>query len=382
MRFDFIVLGGTGQQGRICARDLLEEGYSVLLCGRDSSSIKDLLKHKKSRFARLDLQDYKELVELIKKSGASVVINCAELNYNVDIMRACLAAKKSCTDLGGLHDITKQQFKLEGDFKKQKIICITGCGSTPGITNVMAAHAAHIYDSVDTIELGFAWDSNLKIFVVPYSIKSIFDEFTQDPVLFHNGKFLTSNQMTCQGTFTFREIGRQTCYCIVHSEVYTFAKYFTSNGLKHVHYYAGFPEHSLSKIKTLIELGFNSREPINVKGVFVRPRDVTTSILKRIVPPKGYQEKENLWVRVSGKLGGKETKMEMNCIVKTLKGWESAGSNVNTGRTISIISQMVKEGVIEQFGVYAPEAVVPHGAFFRELGKRKMYVYQDGKRIN
>jgi|SRR3989344_6381261 len=382
MGFDFVVLGGTGQQGRICARDLLEEGYSVLICGRDSLRIKDLLKHKKARFARPDLGNQKELVEIIKKSGAGVVVNCAELNYNVDVMKACLLTRTSCTDLGGLHEITIRQFKLEHDFRKRGIICVTGCGSTPGITNVMAAHITHAYDGVDTIELGFAWDSNLKIFVVPYSIKSIFDEFTQNPVLLHNGKFVTSNQIRCQGTFNFKEIGRQTCYCVVHSEVYTFARYFESKGIRNVHYYAGFPDHSLNKIRTLIELGFNSREQVNVKGNLIRPRDVTAEILKRLSPPQGYREKENLWVRVKGKKHGKEDTTEMNCIVKTLKGWEQAGSNVNTGRTISIISQMIKEGVIEQVGVYAPEAVVPHGAFFRELGKRKMYVYENGKRIN
>lgn len=35
MNFDFVVLGATGMQGRIVVRDLLEKGYSVLLCGRD-----------------------------------------------------------------------------------------------------------------------------------------------------------------------------------------------------------------------------------------------------------------------------------------------------------------------------------------------------------
>ena len=72
----------------------------------------------------------------------------------------------------------------------------------------------------------------------------------------------------------------------------------------------------------------------------------------------------------------------MNCIVKTVKGWEEAGSNVDTGRTISIVSQMLKNGLIKQKGVYAPEAVIPQKIFFNELSKRKIYVYEDGKRIN
>ncbi len=382
MEFDFIIFGGTGMQGRICARDLLEQRYRVLLCGRDSSAIKELLRNKKARFMRVDLKHENEITRAIKKSNPYNVVNCAELVYNVPVMRACLKTGKSCTDLGGLYSVTKEQFGLDSEFRKKKLTCITGCGSTPGITNVMASYAVKEFDSVHTIELGFAWDSNIKEFVVPYSIKSIFDEFTQGPVLFCNGKIVKEPRAKHQGIFEFREIGKQMCYSIVHSEVFTFAKYYKEKGLKHIHYFAGFPEHSWEKIKTLIDLGFHSSEPVQVRGGIVKPRDVTAAVLKRLEVPKGYEEKENLWIRIKGKKNGKEKKIEMNCIVHTLKGWESAGSNVNTGRTISIISQMLKEGFIRQKGVYAPEAVVPSKYFFRELGERKMLVYQNNKRIN
>ena len=91
MVYDFIVFGGTGQQGRICARDLLESGYRVLLIGRDPSKIQKLLRmHKKAGFISADLRDRRAIVRAIQTSGAKIVVNCAELIYNVAIMRACL----------------------------------------------------------------------------------------------------------------------------------------------------------------------------------------------------------------------------------------------------------------------------------------------------
>lgn len=382
MEHDFIIFGGTGQQGRICARDLIESGYTVMLAGRDSSKIKNLLKSKKAYFIRIDLRNQRDIINAIKKSKARVVINCAELNFNIPIMKACLNAKRHCIDLGGLHDITIEQFNLEKNFKKNKLMCITGCGSTPGIVNIMTAHIAEDYDSIDSIEAGFAWDSNKKIFVTPYSIKSIFDEFTENPIFFHNGRFVKTDQMSCYREKYFKEIGRQKCYCIVHSEIYTFSKYFKNKGVKKIHYLAGFPDHSLIKIKNLIELGFDSDNPIKIKDIEIRPRDFTTELLKRLQPPKDYLEKENLWVVVEGNVKGKKKTTEMNCIVKTIKGWEDAGSNVNTGRTISIISQMIYDGSIKGSGVYAPEGIVPHKIFFKELAKRKMTLYLNGKKIN
>jgi lysine 6-dehydrogenase len=382
MKYDFVIFGGTGLQGRICARDLLESGYSVLLAGRDPRGIRDVLNKNNVGFQSVDLTKKAEIEATIRKSGADVVVNCAELIFNVAIMKACLKTGRSYTDLGGLQDVTLEQFKLDSAFQEKGLLTITGCGSTPGIANVMAAHAVNWFDSVETIKLGFAWDSNIKTFVLPYSMQSIFDEFTQPPVLFRNGRFVKGTRLECYGTFEFKEVGMQTVYCIVHSEVYTFARYFKEKRIRNVHYMAGFPEHSIRVIQTLIDLGFHSQREIAIDRCTISPLDFTIRALKQLRIPRGYREVENLWVKVDGTKGEQQTRTEMNCIAKTSKGWESAGSNVDTGRTISIMSQMLKRGLIKQTGVYAPEAVIPKDMFFKELAKRKMYVYQDGKRIN
>lgn len=382
MKYDFIIFGGTGQQGRICAKDLLDLGYSVMLAGRDSSRIKNILKNKNSNFIKVDLNNKKEIINAIKKSGPDVVVNCAELTFNISIMKACLETGKSCTDLGGLQYVTSNQFKLHNDFIKKGIVCITGCGSTPGILNVLTAHAIENFDSVESIELGFAWDSNIKKFVIPYSIQSIFDEFTQPPVTYHNGKFLKENRNICLGNYNFKEVGKQKVYCIVHSEVYTFAKYFKYKGIKNIHYMAGFPEHSIKVIESLIGLGFYSQKEIEINGKKIKPLDFTIRVLKKLKIPKGYKEIENLWVKIKGNKNEKKKLTNIDCIVNTIPGWEEAGTNTGTGRTISIMSQMLRNGLIKQKGVYGPEVVIPHREFIKELGKRKIYVYLDNKKIN
>ncbi len=382
MIYDFIVFGGTGQQGSICARDLLEQGYRVLLLGRNPEKIQSLLKkHNNAGFHAVDLRNQHEIVKVIRDSQVSVVINCAELIFNVAIMRACLEAGKCVTDLGGLHTITQQQFRLDNAFRKAGILCLTGCGSTPGISNVMASHAIGRLDSVDTIILGFAWDSNIKQFVVPYSLQSIFKEFVELPVVLNGGKFVKSDKMHCQGTFDLKTVGKQTAYCIVHSEVYTFARYFKDRGLKNVNYMAGFPEHSLGVIHMLIDLGFDSEKEVSIQGIKIRPLDFTMSVLKRLPIPNGYSEVENIWVRSEGMKDGRRKTINMECIVKTLKGWEDAGSNIDTGRTIAVMSEMIHKKQIKATGVHAPEGVVPHQKFFKELEKRGMKIFEDGKRF-
>jgi saccharopine dehydrogenase (NAD+, L-lysine-forming) len=383
MTFDFIVIGATGEQGSIASRDLLESGYRVLLCGRRRSAVKTLLKkHKRARFAEVDLRNIDSTTRVIRKAGSPIVLNCAELTWNLNAMDACLKAQAHYLDLGGLQDMTVRQFKRNRAFERKGLIALLGCGSTPGIANVMAAHAIADMDVVDHIDLGFAWKSNMKTFVLPYSLESIVYELTVPAIVLENGRFKKIRACTLEGITRFLGVGKQATYCIVHSEVFTFHRYFKHLGLRSVHYKAGFPHHSSSVIEILIELGFVSKAPVATPSGDIVPLDFTSSALRDIKRPKKYKETEDLWVSVYGTSKGKPTRIQMDCLVKSTPGWGEAGSNVDTGRTIAVMAEMLHHGTIKEVGVTAPEACVPPMPFFRELEKRGMRLYKNRRRLS
>ena len=72
----------------------------------------------------------------------------------------------------------------------------------------------------------------------------------------------------------------------------------------------------------------------------------------------------------------------MECIVPPLKGWEWTGSDIDTGMPASIIAQMIFNNLINEPGSYSPEFIVSPKEFFQELAKRKMSVYENGRKIN
>ena len=72
----------------------------------------------------------------------------------------------------------------------------------------------------------------------------------------------------------------------------------------------------------------------------------------------------------------------MECIVPTLKGWEDAGCNIDTGMPASIIAQMIHKEIIQEKGSFSPEEVVDTVPFFKEIAERSMHVLENGKRIN
>ena len=296
-------------------------------------------------------------------------------------MKACLSAKVHYLDLGGLQEMTIKQYKLDKEFRKKKLLALLGCGSTPGISNVMTAYAINQLSSVERIDLGFAWDSNPKVFALPYSFESIVHELTTPATIMRNGKLVKSKVCEFTGVKSFLKLGPQKTYCIVHSEVYTFYKYFRKKGLKEIHYWAGFPDHSFKVIDTLIKLGFGSKKSAKINGCNVRPVDLSRQVLKNIERPEDYKETEEVWVKVTGKKNSEKRVIEVGCSVETKKGWEAYGSNIDTGMTISIMAQMLLGKLITRKGVVAPEVVVPAKPFFRELTKRGMKIYVDKKQF-
>jgi len=383
IKFDFIVFGATGMQGKIVTKDLLENKYSVLMCGRDKPRINHILKkYKNSKFEYLDVRDTEKAIKIIKKSGANVLINCVEGDWNLQILNICLKAGINSIDLGSEIWMTKKQLNLDKELKKKNLIAITGIGSVPGVGNIMLRYAAQKFDKINDIEVGFSWDSNIKKFVVPFSIQSIIEEFTDPAPIVQNKHFIKKVPLDSIIEDYHRGIGKQKEFFVRHPEQYTFFRYFKKKGVKNIKFYAGFPEHSFRVIQTMIDLGLGNKEEIDFKGIKIKPVEFLTEILKKIKSPEGYKEKENLWVEIRGIKDGKTKKILMECIVPTLTGWEDAGCNIDTGMPASILAQMIKTGVIKEKGSFSPEGVVPPEPFFKELRKRKMIVYENGKIIN
>jgi lysine 6-dehydrogenase len=382
-KYDFLVLGAGGMQGKIVIKDLLEKGYKIFGSDFYQHHIDDL----EERFtgvdyAVTDLRDIKETTALIKKVKPFLVINCSEADFDINVYKACLKNKVHVIDLGSDIPMTKIQLEMDSDFRKQKLIAITGCGSTPGVNNIMLDYAVGLLDSVHTVEAGFAWNSNIKEFVVPFSIPSIVEEFTVPASYIKNNKWFKVLPLDTVKGKRYQEVGRNKCFLVRHPEPYTFYYYYKDKGLKNVKFYAGFPTHSFSTIYNFINLGLASKIKVPINGFEIAPLEFLTEILRQSEIPEGYKENEVLWVEVTGKKDNKKKQIYMECIAKTLPGWEDAGCNIDTGIPASIIAQMIINGNIKAWGSFAPEAVVPKEEFFRALKEKDMDVYMNGRIVN
>jgi saccharopine dehydrogenase-like NADP-dependent oxidoreductase len=287
MQYDFVVIGANGIQGKIASRDLLENGHSVLLCANDDYKMDRLSDYKKSELSLIDLRKIERVKRVIKNSGASVLVNCAIDDFNLAVTKLALDLGMNYVDLGSEDEMTKEQLKLHAEFKEKGILGISGIGSTPGINNIMLRYVKDRFDTIETVHLGFAWDSNMPVFVTPFSLDAIAYEFTEKAKVLENGRYVDkSPEEPTSIDHYYKTIGRQrTCYT-KHIEHHTFQEYLKDKGVKDIVVFSSFPPHSYNTIRKLMELGFLDKEQIEVNGANVRPLDFTIEIQYRRATPR------------------------------------------------------------------------------------------------
>lgn len=387
----FFVLGGYGEMGRIASRDLAEtaKNAKIIVAGRDENKAKRYASQlgKNAVGAYADASKPSELSSILEKHKADVLVNCSLYYYNLNVMKACLSAGCHYVDLGGLFHMTKKQLKLNSAYKRAKLTAVLGCGSTPGITNIMAGYGAQKLDKVHSIHVrfaGYSYTRQKTHFVVPYSMYTVFDEFTSRPAVFKNGKMTFVKPMSGEAAEYFpAPIGEVKTFYTLHSEIATFPSSFRKKCLKHCDFKVSFDEDFVHDVKLLVEAGMASKRLVEINGMRVRPIDIAVKELNRLIPDNSkIKDIEYVRVVLLGSKGKSNIQLIVDCLSKSSRKWKAAAGDVDTGVPPSIIAQFIAGGKIMQRGVLPPEICVPARLFFKEIEKRGMKIITTMKKEN
>ena len=134
-------------------------------------------------------------------------------------------------------------------------------------------------------------------------------------------------------------------------------------------------------MRVLRETGFFGDEPINVRGVSVRPLDVTSALLfPKWKPDAAESEFTVLRVIVEGAKNGRDTRVQFDLFDENdpVRGMSSMART--TGFPCVIVAKMLAESRIKSNGVLPPELIARQpGVFERvvaELNVRNVRIAQ------
>jgi lysine 6-dehydrogenase len=368
---------GAGMMGRAVVYDLgkVREVGQIIVADFDRSRAQEIAERfgrGKARAAYADVRETRHLARLLH--GSDVVVNCTQYNWNLDVMRAALAARVNYMDLGGLYHMTRKQFSLDREFRRIGRMAIAGMGGAPGITNVMARALADPMERVEAIRVYNA-GADLQRYDSPiaytFSIATILDELTMPPVAFENGRYVEKPMLSDPEPGRFpAPIGKIVLRHSIHSELGTLPASFRKKGVREVFFKINYEPQLVNLVRELAHAGFTSREPVAVNGTRVAPRDILLALMQKRAPKKTPRDVEALRVVVSGRHNARR-------LTSTMEMWADHSTRPqlsavarDTGFPAAIAAVMLARGEIQGTGVQAPENVVPPEPFFEELKRR------------
>jgi saccharopine dehydrogenase-like NADP-dependent oxidoreductase len=376
-----IVLGGAGKMGCIAVQDLAADPWvdEVVIADQDMAQARTVAGYigsPKITIQQVDVTHHDGLVAALK--GADACLNATVYYFNLQIMEACLETGVGYTDMGGLFHTTRKQLELGDRFAQAGISAVLGMGSAPGVPNVQARYAA---DRLDTIESIRIYDG-----VKPppsgdvrftYAVPTIVDELTLAPMVYRGGEFVACEPLSEFEDYWFTPpLGLLPMHLSLHSEVATLPITFADKGVKECFFkinYWGMAKDTVEKVRVLADFGFAGREPVEVKGQQIVPRDLLVQLMSPYVPPiedflappaSPPNWGKEIVTEVRGTKDGKDVTYRVGTL--TCKGALPTG--VAPARTAIWLA----EGRIPP-GVHAPEAVIDPEPFFKELEGREIY---------
>ena len=379
---------GAGGVGNVvafkCAMNAETFG-DITLASRTLSKCDQIAKNVKERVgvqiatAQVDADSVPELVNLISKTEADIVINVALPYQDLTIMDACRQTGVDYLDTANYeHPDTakfeyKEQWARDEAFKKAGIMGLLGSGFDPGVTNVFCAYAQkHYFDEIHTIDIldcnagdhgyPFATNFNPEINLREVSAKGRYWE---------DGKWIETDPMEIKQVWDYPEIGPKDSYLLYHEEMESLVKHI--KGLKRIRFFMTFGESYLTHMRCLENVGMLGIEPVEHKGEKIIPIE----FLKTLLPDPASlgprtKGKTNIGIFAKGIKDGKPRTVYIYQVSDHEKCYEevlSQAVSYTTGVPAMIGAKLMLEKKWYETGVHNMEEFDPD-PFMKELNKQ------------
>jgi saccharopine dehydrogenase-like NADP-dependent oxidoreductase len=377
-------LGGAGAITREAVRDLLDhlDVETVVIGDRDEEMGKEVmawLDDPRVTFRQTKVEDGGQLAKFM--SEFDLVMDGTPISVN-----------SRSTDLiaqAGVHGVNLNGMSNEWDhdqtFKRNRKTFIPGFGMTPGVTNLMALHAAN---QMDTAVEVFISHGSFRPIAFSRAIAETtvieYDPELPSRVVFQDGQFRQLPPFCRPKMIRLPDpFGEHIQYIIPHPETLTLAKTLEHKGVRLIEVRGTWPPKNMALLKALFDFGFLRNSPVGVNGVEVGVLDAIVAHLLNspegtTTPLYGYA----LHVEVNGSKNGRQVTRVLTTTHPPSDGsvedWTGLRAYTRSvAIPFSIGAQMILEGKARAIGTVAPEQAFDPSEVFAQLEKRGVLIHEE-----
>ncbi len=264
--------------GSVAVRDLAERTDHGVVIGEFDVGAAEALAASLDGGAAVvpvDVRDDGSLTTALR--GVDVVLNATFMRWVPRVTRAAIAAGVHLVDLGAYFTETAEQLAMDGDARTAGCRIVPGCGVAPGLTNVLARHGADRLDQVDSVRI-YSYITH-PLATSPGIVYTRFDASTGISLVLHDGRLEERPSFSEEELVEFPPpYGNQLVHLVPHPEPLTLPR---SIAVKNAVFKVGYPEEDTRRLRSLLELGFDSAEPFAFGGGEVVPRDFAAAFVGR-----------------------------------------------------------------------------------------------------
>ncbi len=323
------------------------------------------------RAITLDASREDLLVQAIRETGTTLVLNAALPVTNLIVMRACLEAGVDYIDLasGGTEadGIPKleDQFALDTAYRSRGRLALLGMGADPGTSNVYAAHIAkHLLEEVTAFHVRDGDDSVCEGpggMVAAFSPWVFIDECLCPATVYRDGKFGYAEPLSGAERFDFPEIGKLTCFHVDHEETTTLPRFF--GAVRNADFKFTLGEEAVATLRVLHQLGLSKKSPITVDGLEIVPRNLVVALMPKPVDLAGkLRGRSCVGTLGKGYQNGELKAFYVYSIADHEQAYAEMGVQATayqTGIPPVVAAELIAEGEWRGAGVMSPEQFDP-----------------------
>lgn len=353
-----VIVLGAGLVGKAIALDLAP-AFDVTSVDINEESLQ-ALQAQGVKTHQADLSDQALLAELIKPFDLVVGAVPGFMGYQT--VKTVIEAGKNMVDISFFPE---DPFLLDELAKKNNVTVVTDCGVAPGMGNIILGYhnrrmeINHYECLVGGLPVVREW---------PYEYKAVFspidviEEYVRPARYVQNGTVVVKEALSDPELIHFDGVGTLESWNSdgLRSLIKTMPN--IPNMIEKTLRYPGCIEY----LRVLRETGFFSYEEVDVKGVKIRPIDLTAKLLfpKWKLKP-GEEEFTVMRIRISGKENEKEKTYQYNLLDRTEKSTGTLSMARTTGYTCTAAVHLVASGNFNQKGICPPEFLGEEEAHFQ-----------------
>lgn len=377
--------GGVSQVATFKAAKNHDVFTKITLASRTKSKCDKIASFIKERLGieiftdEIDADDTDAVVNLIKKTGAEILLNVALPYQDLSLMDACVKAKITYIDTANYEhpDTAKFEYKFQWQkdaaFKEAGILGLLGSGFDPGVTNVFCAYAQqYLFDEIHYIDIldcnagdhgyAFATNFNPEINLREVSANGRYwkkseTSTNQKVTNWENAEWVETKPMEISFKWDYPEVGVKDSYLLYHEELESLSK--NIKGLKQIRFFMTFGESYLTHMKCLQNVGMLRIDEVEHDGVKIVP----IQFLKTLLPdPASLGErtkgKTNIGCVIRGLKDGKEKQIYIYNVCDHEKCYAETGAQAvsyTTGVPAMIGAKMIALGKWSGKGVFNME---------------------------